>query len=189
MSSLVTDLLDVAKLQNGTLTVEKQSEQVDDVMSPAVDRLRVLAQVHHQTVDVHIPAGLPDVLVDAQRIRQALSNLFSNAVKFAPEGTTIRVSACLHDGAVRVSVTDAGCGIAPEHLGRIFDWFWQERRSSRTGAGLGLSIAKGIVEAHGGTISVESVLGKGSTFSFTMPLADVDTKSARPLGNSRLLAS
>jgi signal transduction histidine kinase len=109
---------------------------------------------------------------DRPRILQVLSNLIGNSIKFTPQGGAITVRAELGGSEARFSVTDSGSGIAPDELSHIFERFWQARRAARTGAGLGLAIAKGIVEAHRGKIWAESVPGKGSTFFFTLPLDD-----------------
>jgi signal transduction histidine kinase len=98
-------------------------------------------------------------------------------VKFTPENGAIRVSVRQQGNAVVVSIADTGPGISPEHLSKVFDRFWMVQRTRHTGSGLGLFIAKGIVEAHGGRIWAESQLGKGSSFSFTLPAADLDTSA------------
>ena len=98
----------------------------------------------------------------------------SNAIKFTPQGGTIRITARQRDHQIVVSVADTGPGIPQEHLSKIFDRFWRAPGTKEKGSGLGLSIAKGIVQAHGGTIWAESQLGKGSAFFFTLPLADLD---------------
>ena len=142
---------------------------------PVIDRMRVQAEAKQQTLEVDIPSSLPSVAIDARRIGQVVSNLISNAIKFTPKEGTIRVSARQRDHQIVVSVADTGPGIPQEHLVKIFDRFWQTPGTKQKGSGLGLSIAKGIVEAHGGTIWAESQMGKGSSFFFTVPLADLDT--------------
>jgi signal transduction histidine kinase len=113
---------------------------------------------------------------DRHRVGQVLSNLLSNAIKFTRHGGRIAVSAWHRDNTIVVSVSDEGPGILREDLPKVFDRFWQAEKTKRLGTGLGLSIAKGIVEAHGGKIWVNSQLGKGSSFSFTLPLVTLDTK-------------
>jgi PAS domain S-box-containing protein len=174
MHLLIDDLLDFARIHSSTFSVDTQPDQLHRVVQPIVDQLRVLADAKHQTIEVDVPPGLPDVAVDARRIGQVISNLVGNAVKFTPERGTIRIIAHAQEHGVTVSVTDTGEGIPSEYLARIFDRFWQAPRTPHRGTGLGLSIAKGIVEAHGGTIWAESDMGKGSSFSFTLPFADVD---------------
>ena len=176
MHLMIDDLLDFAKIHSSTFSVDTHADQLHRVITPTVDRLRVLAEAKHQRVDVDVPVDLPEVAIDPRRIGQVISNLVGNAVKFTPERGTIRVSARLHEQehSVTVSVADTGEGIPAEYLDRIFDRFWQGPQTRHLGSGLGLAIAKGIVEAHGGTIRAESVLGKGSSFSFTLPVADLD---------------
>jgi signal transduction histidine kinase len=111
------------------------------------------------------------VAADRERIRQALSNLIGNSVKFSPRGSVIDLRAERKDGDVVVSVSDRGPGMNDEQLSHAFDRFWQSRRTDREGAGLGLTITHGIIEAHGGKIWAESKVGEGSTFRFTLPLA------------------
>jgi signal transduction histidine kinase len=110
-------------------------------------------------------------MADPERIQQTLSNLVGNAIKFSPAGSKIVVLARKHAEEIIISVIDKGRGIASEHLPRVFDRYWQSSRTDRQGAGLGLAISKGIVEAHGGRIWLESVPGQGTTVSFTLPLA------------------
>ncbi|HYH79019.1 MAG TPA: HAMP domain-containing sensor histidine kinase, partial [Longimicrobium sp.] len=115
-------------------------------------------------------ADIPDVLADRARLLQVLGNLLGNAVKFTPDGGTVTVGAAPSGDGVGFWVADTGPGIDPAHLPRLFDRFWQAKRGDRAGLGLGLAIAKGIVDAHGGRIWAESIPGQGSTFYFTLPL-------------------
>jgi signal transduction histidine kinase len=172
MHLLIDDLLDFARIHSATFSVELHPHRLDDVVTPVVDRLRLLAGARRQTIDVDIPADLPPVDVDVRRVRQVIANLVGNAVKFTGTGGAIRIEARQHEAMVRVSVTDTGIGIPPEYLSRIFDRFWQPPHAQHRGTGLGLSIAKGIVEAHGGVIAAESTPGQGSTFAFTLHVAD-----------------
>jgi len=122
-------------------------------------------------------ALLPDqaadanIRVDPERVFQVLANLIGNAVKFSLPGTTVRVGGARIDGDYQFHVMDEGVGISAEQQARIFDRYWQAKQSDVAGAGLGLYIAKGIVEAHGGTLRVESLVGRGTSFLFTVPLA------------------
>jgi signal transduction histidine kinase len=143
---------------------------------PVIDRMRTLAEAKRQTLEVDLPSNLPLVAVDAHRVGQVVSNLVGNAIKFTPQEGTIRVSARQRDHKIVVSVADTGPGIPEEHLLKIFDRFWRTPGTKQKGSGLGLSIAKGIVEAHGGTIWAESQSGKGSSFFFTVPLASDTTE-------------
>jgi signal transduction histidine kinase len=171
MQVLIGDLLDFDRIQSGTFSVETSPQTLRRFAAPVIEGFRLLAEHKRQTLEMDIPSNLPEVAVDAHRIGQVISNLLSNAIKFTPEGGTIRVSARQEDDHLVVSVKDTGPGMPREHLCKIFDWFWQAESTKQMGVGLGLSIAKGIVEAHRGRIWVDSELGQGSSFSFTLPLA------------------
>jgi signal transduction histidine kinase len=175
MKVLIDDLLDFARIQSGTFSIVASADKLSHVVMLAIDRLRALAEAKGQTLEVDLPSSLPEVVIDAHRIAQVVSNLVGNAIKFTPQEGAIQVSARQQDHQIVVSVTDTGPGIPQEHLQKIFDRFWQAPGTKYKGSGLGLSIAKGIVQAHGGSIWAESQLGKGSSFFFTLPLADVDT--------------
>jgi CheY-like chemotaxis protein len=112
------------------------------------------------------------MMCDGQRIGQVLANLLGNAVKFTPEGGAIHISARQQEGSIVIAVADTGSGIAPDDIPRLFERYWQGEKNKSTGVGLGLAIARGIVETHGGKIWVESTLGKGSTFYFTVPVTN-----------------
>jgi PAS domain S-box-containing protein len=183
MHLLIDDLLDFARIHSATFSVESHPYRLDAVVMPVIDRLRLLAGARHQTIDVDIPGDLPDVEVDVRRVRQVIANLVGNAIKFTGDGGAIRIEARPQGDLVTISVTDTGVGIAPEHLSRIFERFWQLPRTEHRGTGLGLSIAKGIVEAHGGAISAESVPGRGSTFTFTLHVADTRSTTADDEGH------
>jgi signal transduction histidine kinase len=178
MRILLTDLLDFAKIQSGTFTVETHEDSVIRLAGSVIESLRLLAESKRQTIETDLPAGLPVVAMDPNRIGQVMSNLLGNAIKFTPDGGTIRIAARQHGQEVIVSVADTGPGISSEHLPRVFDWFWQAQRSKHMGSGLGLSIAKGIVEAHHGRIWAESRVGRGSSFSFTLPLTEEGKRAA-----------
>jgi PAS domain S-box-containing protein len=175
MEILIADLLDFARIQSGTFSVLISAGRLSLEVMPVIDRMRALAEAKRQTLEVDLPSSLPSVAIDGHRIGQVVSNLVSNAIKFTPQEGRIRVSARQRDRQIVVSVADMGPGIPQEHLSKIFDRFWQAPGTTQKGSGLGLSIAKGIVEAHGGTIWAESQLGKGSSFFFTVPLDETDT--------------
>jgi signal transduction histidine kinase len=171
MNRLIEDLLDVARVEAGRLALERQSHDLVRVISEATVMLEPLIAEKSLTLREELPELLPRARVDARRVVQVLENLVSNAVKHTAAGGEILIRADSANGEVRIVVRDTGCGIPAENLPHLFDRFWQARGARRGGAGLGLAIAKGIVEAHGGRIWVESTLGVGSTFGFSLPLA------------------
>jgi signal transduction histidine kinase len=171
MSRLIADLLDVTRLEGGKrLPIEPAPVAVSDVLHEAHELFRAQASVATVSIDYDAPESVV-VHADRDRVMQVLSNLIGNALKFTPPGGGISVRAALRDGEVLVTVADTGPGIPHEHLDHIFNPYWQAKRAERLGAGLGLPIARGIVEAHGGRIWAESEPGEGTTFFFTLPLA------------------
>jgi len=169
MDGLISDLLDITRVEAGRLAVELKRENTEELLS---DALRTLAPVTNEksiTLRLNAPDDLPDVIADRERIGQAISNLVGNAVKFSPPGGEIIVRVAVLDREILVSVSDKGKGMSAEELSHAFDRFWQSSRTDRQGAGLGLAITKGIVEAHGGRIWAESTPDSGSTFYFTLP--------------------
>ncbi len=169
MNRMIQDLLDVKRMESGRLGLEPKPETVAGLVGDTIEMLRPLAEGSSIRLESHVAPNLPRVLADATRINQVLSNLVGNAVKFTPREGVITITADGLDAEVRFSVIDTGAGIPAEQLPHIFGRFWQARTSDRRGIGLGLAIAKGIVEAHRGRIWVESSVGLGSTFYFTLP--------------------
>ncbi len=172
---LINDILDFSKLESASLPMCMEIESLEPVVRQAVQNLRTLIAERHIVLECSIAPGLPDLLMDSNRIAQVLTNLLSNAIKFSPPEGRIEVRAEAEETMVRVSVKDCGEGIAPQDLTKLFRKFSQlDGGSTRKvgGTGLGLVISKGIVEQHGGTIGVESTLGEGSTFYFLLPRAD-----------------
>ena len=170
MNRMIQDLLDVKRMESGRLTTDLKPELPATLINDTIDMLRPLAAASTIMLEAHIEDDLPPVLADAARVQQVLSNLVGNAVKFTPRSGRITVCAEHIDGEVRFGVIDTGPGIPAEQLPHIFGRFWQAKSDHR-GIGLGLAIAKGIVEAHNGRIWVESHVGLGSTFYFTLPTA------------------
>lgn len=168
---LIRDLLDVARLEAEPLPIERAPAAPAEIAEEAVELHRPLAEARNQTLELHAEKGLPNAMVDRDRIVQALSNLIGNAIDYTDEGGRIDVRVSRAGDGVRYLVKDTGRGIPEDEIEYIFDPFWQAARRGEEGAGLGLSIVKGIVDAHEGRISVESEPGKGSTFSFTVPTA------------------
>ncbi len=172
MQVLIGDLLDFAKIESGTFSVMQKPESLMDAVRETVESMQVQAEAKQQSLICSLAKDLPRVNIDLPRIAQVVSNLVGNAVKFTPAGGRITISAKARRFNVLVSVSDTGTGIPAENLTKIFDRFWQAEASKNKGSGLGLSIAKGIVQAHGGKIWAESQIGQGTTIYFTLPLSN-----------------
>ena len=170
---IIRDLFDVTTLEAGRLSLHRSLASAWDILQRTSEQFAPHAERAGVRFAVQAAADLPDLDVDAARVEQVLLNLLGNAVKFTPMGGEIVLSARGDEErrSVRFSVADSGIGISADDLPHIFDRFWQVHRTHRGGAGLGLAISKGIVESHGGTLSVTSAPGAGSTFSFTLPIA------------------
>lgn len=170
MSRLISDLLDVTRLEGGKkLPIEPAEVQVSMIFDEISDLFRSQASASSVHLVLRGADSVPAVYADRDRIMQVVSNLIGNALKFTPAGGSIRVGAESRDGHVLFTVADTGPGIPAKDLEDIFNPYWQGKRAERLGAGLGLPIAKGIVEAHGGRIWVESSPGEGTQFFFTLP--------------------
>lgn len=167
MNRLIEDLLDAVRLQAGRLSLDLEPVSVGTIVKQAEEIFRPLAEKRHLRFEAEDDGGT--VRADPTRIAQVVGNLIGNALKFTPENGSVRLRATCIDEQVEFRVTDDGPGIPPDSMPHLFDSFWQARLSDRRGVGLGLTIAKGIVEAHGGRIWVESAIGAGSTFHFTLP--------------------
>ena len=168
MNALITDLLDLAKIEAGRFELQPRRTPVPDLVREALGILRPLAEAKHiQIVDDVGASGVANV--DRDRMFQVFSNIVGNAIKFTPDGGTITVAVREIDAELRISIADTGVGIADDAMHHVFDRYWQEPRSRRDGSGLGLYIAKGIVEAHGGRIWVERDPSGGAKFTFTIP--------------------
>jgi signal transduction histidine kinase/DNA-binding response OmpR family regulator len=166
MHKLIEDLLDIARIENGSLRVDLELLDLASVLDDAYEQHRALAAAKRVNL-TRGPSPAGRAMADRHRLNQALSNLLGNALKFTPAGGTIRLGLEERGDKLSISVADTGPGIAPEHVERIFDRFWQ-RDKGRDGVGLGLAIVKGIVDAHGGQIEVESQPGAGSTFRIAL---------------------
>jgi signal transduction histidine kinase len=171
MDRLIGDLLDVSRIEAGRLRIEVDDVSAMALLGAARRAHTAIAGEKGLRLICTVAGGLPAVRADRGRIGQVFANLIGNAVKFTERGGTIRLSAKRAGGHVCFTVADTGQGIAQQDLPYIFDRFWQAKSNARGGAGLGLAIARGIVEAHGGHISVESRMGHGTAFHFTLPAA------------------
>jgi signal transduction histidine kinase/DNA-binding response OmpR family regulator len=169
MERLIADLLEVSHLESGRLTLERHPNPVRELINEAQDAFAPLANEKDVRLVAENLLDAGTVHVDRERILQVFSNLVGNAIKFTPAGGTITISAEPLDDEVTFCVEDTGPGIAAEDLPRIFDRFWQARKTAHAGTGLGLAIAKGIVEAHDGRIWATSEEGVGSRFFFAVP--------------------
>jgi len=169
---LISDLLDWGRLEaGGRLPLELGVEPASALVTDAVEGVRALAEANRLHLTLELPEELPLVRCDRTRVLQVLGNLLGNAVKFTQEGGRVTAGARVQGSEVRFHVKDTGKGIPPEQLPYIFDRYWQAKDTASRGAGLGLAIAKGLVEAHGGRIWAESTPGQGSTFHFSLPTA------------------
>lgn len=168
---IVSDILDMSKIEAGAMKLDLMPTTLAQIILQLRSRFDRLPGGHR--VDLALPPTLPLVLADEVRIGQVITNLIENAASYSPDGAPIAVETCMAGDEIIVSVRDHGPGIRPEHLEKVFDRFYrleENVKRRKSGIGLGLAICKGIVEAHGGRIWVESEVGKGSRFSFTLPI-------------------
>ncbi len=172
MEHLITSMLDSATLESGRLSMSPERLDVGALLKDAAEMFGNLA-THRQLGLERREAVPPDlaVQVDRNRVLQVFSNLLGNAIKFTPDGGQVVIAADLQGESVRFGISDSGPGIAREHLPHLFDRFWKHETNGKKGTGLGLFIARGIVEGHGGRIWTESHPGHGATFWFTLPVA------------------
>jgi signal transduction histidine kinase len=171
MNRLVSDLLDTVRLQAGRLSLDIEDLGVDDILQQTEETFQPIAHERHVRLDVVPSVGHQRVRADPLRMSQIVGNLLGNALKFTPAQGQVTLCTVARDDSVVFEVRDTGPGIPPEHIDHLFDRFWQARPADHRGTGLGLAIAQGLVEAHGGKIWVESAVGTGSTFTFTVPVA------------------
>jgi len=171
MNAMIQDLVDMTRLESGQLALTLQAVDLHAYLANLLSRTETL--LDYARIRVELPPGLPAVRADYNRLERIVINLLSNALKYSPPGTPVTVRAQQEAGMVRVSVTDEGAGIPPEEQPNLFQRYYraQSTRAAEEGIGLGLYITKLLVEAHGGRVWVESAMGKGSTFSFTLPTA------------------
>ncbi len=181
---IINDILDVAKIESGNITLHKKLANIADVVRQSIQVVEGPARQAQVTLEARLPARLRPVMIDPDRIVQALVNLLSNAVKFAPRDSTVTLTATGTESMVTLAVSDQGEGIAPENLNRLFKKFQQVDSSAsrrKGGTGLGLAITKALIEQHGGRIFVDSEVQKGTRFSFTLPAATAEEAAAAML--------
>jgi signal transduction histidine kinase len=171
--SLINDILDLSKVEAGRLELELGRFHLPTALDNALTLVRERATRHGITLTQTVDSGVGNIAADERKVKQILLNLLSNAVKFTPEGGRVGLTATVADGVTTIAVSDTGIGIAPEDQATIFEEFRQVGRDDarkQEGTGLGLTLAKKFVELHGGRIWVQSEVGKGSTFTFTLPV-------------------
>jgi signal transduction histidine kinase len=172
--SLINDILDLSKIEAGRMDLAPAPFHLPSALENAVTLVRERAARHGITLALDLDPRLGELVGDERKVKQIVLNLLSNAVKFTPEGGRISLKAGLADGAVEIAVIDTGIGIAPEDQATVFEEFRQvgsDETRKQEGTGLGLTLAKKFIELHGGQIWVESELGRGSTFTFTLPVS------------------
>lgn len=173
LRAMVGDLLDLSRMEAGKLVMEISRASLQSIVDRALETMRTQAQESAVELSAQVPAGLPPVLADADKILWVLTNLVANALRYAPRGGFVRIAARQEERLAKIEVRDNGRGIPYEDQPRIFEKFFQSKNQPevRGSLGIGLAICKEIIRAHGGTIWVDSVPGQGSAFSFTLPLA------------------
>jgi signal transduction histidine kinase len=169
MNGLIEDLLDVARMESGAFTVDLHRLDFGALAAEVCEQFRPQATEGGRTLECDVERDIPPVSVDRDGMSRVLENLIGNALKFTRAGGSVTVRVRRQGDGVSCAVADTGVGIPRDELPHLFERFWQARRYRRGGAGLGLAIARGVVEAHGSQLSVESELGRGSVFSFVLP--------------------
>jgi two-component system sensor histidine kinase KdpD len=185
LTRLVRNLLEMARIEAGELQIAKRWESVSEIVYDVLDRCSTSIRNHQ--IDVQIDRQTPPVKVDSRLIGQALSNLISKAAMYSPSGSAITVHAGFENGELKLSVSDQGPGITPDEQDRVFEKFYRGARVSEThreGTGMGLAITRGIVEALGGKIWIESAPGRGATFTFSIPAECMKTEKQAESGEA-----
>jgi signal transduction histidine kinase len=182
LGRLVDQLLELSRLESGDVPMHRQSVALRPLVERVLSEIEVTRASHGVDLAEEVPGDLPPVYADPERVHQVLFNLLDNAVRFTPSGGRVTVTASRSNGAVGVAVADTGPGIAPEHLPRLFERFYRvdtARSRDDGGTGIGLAIARSVVEAHGGRIWAASDPGRGSTFTFELPVAGTTERPTR----------
>jgi signal transduction histidine kinase len=174
LTRLVDQLLELSRLESGDVPMVRERLALRPLVERVLSEFEVVRARREVELDERVPRDLPPVYADAERVHQVLFNLLDNAVRFTPSGGRVTITASTRNGSIDVAVADTGPGIAAEHLPRLFERFYRvdsARSRDEGGTGIGLAIARSVVEAHGGRIWAESEPGKGSTFTFELPVA------------------
>ncbi len=174
LERLMRDLTDLSRIESGEAAPRLAPARIEDVVQSAVETFRLKAEAKDQSLKTAIAPALPLLNADAEQIKRVLENLLSNAIRYTPRGGEIRITAARREDYVSISVADTGHGIPPEHLTRLFHRFLSVPGAKPGSTGLGLAISKRLVEAHGGQISARSEVGRGTTITFTLPVAHED---------------
>lgn len=177
LEQLINDLAEVANLSSGGVVLNKTLISPETIVYPVVEMTAPLSHLKNQRLEIEVRPGLPQVMADARRLEQVLTNMVSNAVKYTPAGGAIRTTVSQENGSIKFAVSDTGEGIPQEDLERVFEPFYRGpvQTADRTpGTGLGLALAKSLVELHGGKVWAESEPQKGSAFYFTIPIESRD---------------
>ena len=175
LERLMRDLLDLSKIEAGETTPRLAPIRASELVLTAAKHLRAQVEAQGLSFKINALPDLPEVFADRNQIERVFNNLISNALRYTPRGGEVNVSVKPRERYVAISVSDTGSGIPQEHLPHVFDKFVKLSGASSGGAGLGLAISKSIVEAHAGQISVQSEVGRGTTFTFTLPVAQEKT--------------
>ena len=179
---LISDLLDVAKIESGKMDLQESQVQIEETLRRSLRLVRERADDGDITVDTALPANLPDVRADDRKLQQVLVNILSNAVKFTPPGGSISITGdYAPDQGLRITIADTGIGIAPNDIAKVLEPFGQVENGllrRYNGTGLGLPLAKAIIELHGGTLDLESRLSEGTTVTLVLPTARVAARAA-----------
>jgi signal transduction histidine kinase len=183
LGRLIEQLLELSRLESGELPLQREEMLLAPLVTQVLSEIEMARSDRGVAVESELPNDLPSVNADRERVHQVLFNLVDNAVRFTPAGGAVTVSAHRHNGSVEVKVADTGVGIQPEHLPRLFERFYRAdpaRSRGDGGTGIGLAIARSVVEAHGGHIRAESELGRGSVFTFDLPVAPAAKNRREP---------
>jgi two-component system phosphate regulon sensor histidine kinase PhoR len=183
LARLVEQLLELSRLESGEMPLLREAIPLGPLVTQVLSEIEVARSDRGVAVMNQMANDLPPVDADRERVHQVLFNLIDNAVRFTPSGGAVTVTAQRHNGSIEVRVADTGVGIPPEHLPRLFERFYRAdpaRSREDGGTGIGLAIARSVVEAHGGHIQAQSEIGKGSVFTFDLPVAPAAKNRREP---------